>query len=347
MITKKELQDYANLKGLNLGNSEKDYLIDMALSSISKNTKYELVFKGGTCLYKFHKLNRFSEDIDFSAASQIDVNSLISHIIIDFEKFGIKAAIHHKKESFNSAIITIRAEGPLFSGNPMTYASLGLDINFKSPAAIDPEFLTYDSKVRKIGRIIPLIGRKESERFVRIEMNVRLRSIFVFQSSHKKPLVRPLLFVHDRISLREGILRLMVTRAGIEKKIFQRLHLCVSVDTQFIFRDRLIIHIRTLPQNVIFVLIIINAGDKIYFFTKESPVKNVFPIHPFGINTALGGKFPKTEKGIVNIAVAVINIDHQISPINILGPGFNIHGQLNKTVFSRSKIFLIGRSAAA
>ena len=41
--------------------------------SISNHTKNELVFKGGTCLYKFYKFNRFSEDIDFSALSPIDL----------------------------------------------------------------------------------------------------------------------------------------------------------------------------------------------------------------------------------------------------------------------------------
>src|SRR3990167_9382115 len=124
MITKKELQDYARLKGLTLGNAEKDYLIDIALLSISRNTKNELVFKGGTCLYKFHKLNRFSEDLDFSATDKIDLNKLISSIILDFEKFGVKVVLHKEKEQHNSTLITLRLEDPLFSGSTMTYASI-------------------------------------------------------------------------------------------------------------------------------------------------------------------------------------------------------------------------------
>src|SRR3989344_73706 len=116
MIEKKDLQDYARLKGLSLGNAEKDYLLDIALLSISQRTKNELVFKGGTCLYKFNKLNRFSEDLDFSLIKDIDVDNLIGLLIKDFKKFGIKAVQYKKKEPFNSVLITLRIEGPLYAG---------------------------------------------------------------------------------------------------------------------------------------------------------------------------------------------------------------------------------------
>src|SRR3989344_6211733 len=125
MIEKKELQEYARVKELSLGNCEKDYLIDLILLSISKHVKNELVFKGGTCLYKFHKLNRFSEDLDFSAVKEIDIDKLISLILKDLGKFNIKAIQHTIKESHNSILIKLRMEGPLYSGNPVSYASIG------------------------------------------------------------------------------------------------------------------------------------------------------------------------------------------------------------------------------
>src|SRR3989344_7461890 len=145
MITKKELQGIARIKGLSLGNAEKDYLIDIALSSIFQHTKNELVFKGGTCLYKFYKLNRFSEDIDFSAVRDIDIAELVNRVISDFGRYGIKAAQREKQELHNSVLIALRIEGPLFGGKPTTYASLGIDINLKSPALLEPEALNYDS----------------------------------------------------------------------------------------------------------------------------------------------------------------------------------------------------------
>ncbi len=161
MITKKDLQDYAKLKRLNLGNAEKDYLIDIALLSISRHTKNELVFKEGTCLYKFHKLNRFSEDLDFSEVSKINIDNLIYDLLLDFEKFGVKAVMHKKKEQYNSMLITLRLEGPLFSGRPATYASIGIDINLKSSVDLEPEFLRYNSQYPDIAEISALCMKQE------------------------------------------------------------------------------------------------------------------------------------------------------------------------------------------
>src|SRR3989338_10714835 len=181
MITKKELQDYAKLKGINLGNAEKDYLIDIALLSISRNIKKELIFKGGTCLYKFHKLNRFSEDIDFSLVSGIDIDNLIHQIILDFERFGIKAVMHKKKDSDNSILIALRLEGPLFSGKPVTYSSIGVDINLKSSVDLGPEFLWYDSNYPDIPRISLLCMNKEeifAEKIRALMTRTRARDLF-------------------------------------------------------------------------------------------------------------------------------------------------------------------------
>jgi len=181
MITKRELQDYARLKGINLGNAEKDYLIDIALMSISSHTKNEIVFKGGTCLYKFHKLDRFSEDIDFSAISTIDLDVLVSRIISDFERFGIKAIIHKKKESYNSILITFKIEGPLFFGRQISCATLGIDMNLKSPVFLEPEFLTYNSSYPDISRVSVLCMRKEeifAEKIRAIITRNRARDLF-------------------------------------------------------------------------------------------------------------------------------------------------------------------------
>lgn len=150
MITRKELAGIARIKALSLGNAEKDYLIDIALSSISRNIKNELVFKGGTCLYKFYRLNRFSEDIDFSAVAEVEVDRLLQKLITDFERFGVKATLHKKKEPHNSVLITLKIEGPLFTGQPASYAHLGIDINRKSTVVLAPETRLYTSLYQEI-----------------------------------------------------------------------------------------------------------------------------------------------------------------------------------------------------
>lgn len=161
MITRRELEDFARLKGISLGNAEKDYLIDIALLSISKNTKNELVFKGGTCLYKFHKLERFSQDIDFSAVQMIDVNRLVEKVAADFEKFGIKAVQVQKKELKRSITVKIFLEGPLYSGSPLSIASLNIDINKESKVILEPEALTHSSLYPELPAMSVLCMRQE------------------------------------------------------------------------------------------------------------------------------------------------------------------------------------------
>lgn len=184
MISKKELQDLARIKGLNLGNAEKDYLLDLALWSISKNTKNELVFKGGTCLYKFHKLGRFSEDLDFSATKDINADLLMNSLVNDFEKFNIKSIVRTKK-LYNSVLTEIRIEGPLYAGTPLTYAKIEVDINTKSQVSLEPELLYYRSIYPEIATVSALCMRKEeifAEKVRAIMTRGRARDLFDIHS---------------------------------------------------------------------------------------------------------------------------------------------------------------------
>jgi len=67
MITKQEIKDYAKLKRLNLGQAEKEYFQDIVLFVIYESSGREVVFKGGTAMNRCYNLNRFSEDLDFTA----------------------------------------------------------------------------------------------------------------------------------------------------------------------------------------------------------------------------------------------------------------------------------------
>jgi len=146
MITLDELKKIARMKGIsNLGYAEKDYLLDVALFSLSKNTKNELVFKGGTCLYKFYKINRFSEDIDFSAVKEINIEELMKKIIHDLGLFGIEAEVKEKKERYSTILLTLLAKGPLYNGNKNSLCSIRIDINLKSEVVLEPTLATHNS----------------------------------------------------------------------------------------------------------------------------------------------------------------------------------------------------------
>ncbi|MBI4163066.1 MAG: nucleotidyl transferase AbiEii/AbiGii toxin family protein [Candidatus Aenigmarchaeota archaeon] len=142
MINENELREKAKIKGISLGNAEKEYLIDLMLLAISRNIKDELVFKGGTCLYKFYKLDRFSEDIDFTAIKPIDIEQLIASIKSDLAIFGINSTVSSKK-MYNAMLIKFKCQGPLFRGKYP--CSVRFDVNFKSIIEIEPVVKNYSS----------------------------------------------------------------------------------------------------------------------------------------------------------------------------------------------------------
>ncbi len=151
MITKSELFEVARLKGIsNVGYAEKDYLLELLLFSLAKNTKQELIFKGGTALYKFYKLERFSEDLDFSEAKATDIDSLIKKTLFDLSKFKVETKVFKVREPFNSILITFRAKGPLYDGRPQTFSSLRVDINKESTVELKPLRLRFASLYTEI-----------------------------------------------------------------------------------------------------------------------------------------------------------------------------------------------------
>jgi hypothetical protein len=68
MINSKRIIELSKLSGMRPWQQEKHYVQSLILTIVSD---YPLVFKGGTYLWIFHGLNRFSEDLDFTAAAPI------------------------------------------------------------------------------------------------------------------------------------------------------------------------------------------------------------------------------------------------------------------------------------
>ena len=150
MISREELEKYKKEKGLDLGQTEKDYLLELALMIISRETKNDLVFKGGTCLYKFHGLNRFSEDLDFSGKEGFDHQALFDKLVASLEDYGVKGKLKEVREPFNTILATLRLEGPLYDGRSMTYASIRVDINRKSEVLLPPVLETFYSGYKDV-----------------------------------------------------------------------------------------------------------------------------------------------------------------------------------------------------
>lgn len=133
------LKKYAFLRGLNLGQAEKDYYQTIILFSLYGRVTKELVFKGGTALAKCYGLNRFSEDLDFTVSEDRDFISMIVSALKDFSidhtVRDIQSEKPHKKYK-------LKIKGPLYSGSDRTLCSITLDFSFRESVVLEPNIIT-------------------------------------------------------------------------------------------------------------------------------------------------------------------------------------------------------------
>jgi len=132
MLEKEEIRRIANIKGLSIKNTEKDYLLEIALFALYNEAGKDLAFKGGTALYKLHSLNRFSEDLDFTLAShRIKINELFAKIIRRFSNIGINGRIKEIADYKSQKNIKLELKGPLFDGNPKNICLISVNISLR------------------------------------------------------------------------------------------------------------------------------------------------------------------------------------------------------------------------
>jgi len=122
-----ELKKYAFIRRLKtLEHVRKDYLQDLALFILYRDYP-ELVFKGGTCLWKLFKLPRFSEDLDLSYSSKIDpVNDLMEKLHL----LGFEVEVLKKKFTANTLFLRLSVSAEGFGGS-----ELSLEIGFRREEA--------------------------------------------------------------------------------------------------------------------------------------------------------------------------------------------------------------------
>jgi predicted nucleotidyltransferase component of viral defense system len=130
----------------NKGHIEKTWVQDHLLYYLSKK-RDDLIFKGGTALYKFYSLPRFSEDLDFSTNKKIDKSLLEgfckkNNIDLDYKK------IH------NSHLFKLRFNGTITGKN-----TVRVDINFSEKVypTEEKEFISnYPDVLPFIIKVMPL-----------------------------------------------------------------------------------------------------------------------------------------------------------------------------------------------
>ena len=107
-----------------------DYLQDIALLNACREAGNKLVFKGGTCLYKVHQLNRFSEDLDFSAGKGFVAKEFFQRLPPFFGLLGIACSLRLKPfDRGVNAFLDVR--GPLYDGKKESLATLVFNVSLR------------------------------------------------------------------------------------------------------------------------------------------------------------------------------------------------------------------------
>ena len=113
MIGANKIREIAKLSGMRPWQQEKHYLQSLILTIISD---YPLVFNGGTYLWLFHGLNRFSEDLDFTAKGPLERN-FITFVSRSINLYGYENEIKILKDDKLGLSVRFLINGPLHSSD--------------------------------------------------------------------------------------------------------------------------------------------------------------------------------------------------------------------------------------
>ena len=113
MIDSQRLREISKLFGMRPWQQEKHYLQSLILTIVSD---YPLVFRGGTYLWLFHGLSRFSDDLDFTARGTIrkDFPEFIS---CSLRLYGYENEIKRIKDNEHEISVRFTINGPLHASN--------------------------------------------------------------------------------------------------------------------------------------------------------------------------------------------------------------------------------------
>ncbi|PTD93891.1 hypothetical protein C9439_05370 [archaeon SCG-AAA382B04] len=135
MLTRSQLEDLAQtFTDGNIGHVETLYLQDIVLHAVYRNVVDELVFKGGTALLKLYNLDRFSEDLDFTATEQMDLKEIVKAAVQHLESFGVKVEKAETGTTKNSFNARIGIKGPLYTGDERSLNFVRIEVNKRTQA---------------------------------------------------------------------------------------------------------------------------------------------------------------------------------------------------------------------
>lgn len=141
-MNRAELSRFIGITGSTLGQVEKDYFHHILLSAISRYSAGKLVFKGGTALQKMGYVDRFSEDLDFTAVEPIDIEKIIRVSLESVSRYNFSASFDRKRDGEDSSGFRLKIEGPLYQRGK-GICTIIMDISTREMIVLSPEIREY------------------------------------------------------------------------------------------------------------------------------------------------------------------------------------------------------------
>lgn len=148
MINNVKLISIAKLYNIKPWQQEKHYIQFLILVTLSE---YPLVFKGGTYLWFFHNLDRFSEDVDLTAIGDLpeDLDMKVSE---GLSLFGIENKIKRVSNSDRDFSFRVSAKGPLNTSD-VDLCYVYVEVSKRENIIIDPlslklNFDAYETPIK-------------------------------------------------------------------------------------------------------------------------------------------------------------------------------------------------------
>jgi len=152
MLRAEDIRRIARKSGMNVGLTEKDYVIEWLLKVLyESDVGNRIVFKGGTAIKKIYypETWRFSHDLDFTSFLDAEtIRKKFEEIFAEAEReSGIKFAFKSFHVTEGSIIANIQFIGPLNAKN-----RIRLDVTLDEPVLTEPVEIEVESKYPDIRR---------------------------------------------------------------------------------------------------------------------------------------------------------------------------------------------------
>jgi len=215
MLARPQLEAVARREGVPLHVVEWDYLQHLFLRHTGREP---LAFKGGTCLRVAYGSPRYSEDLDFNADG--DASGAMDHLKASARRladYGVAAEIERRPSRAGLAAV-LRAEGPLYVGNPRSRAAIRLEVSLRHEAVATEEAFVPRTPYADVPQLVLRVLTKDhllAEKVCALLVRGKPRDLYDVHFL----LVRGATASRELLDLKMSLYRRRFTVYGLEKGI--------------------------------------------------------------------------------------------------------------------------------